>query len=137
MSDIQDVAAEDLEHARDIIRRFENGSGVEWSDVETAFETFKKVMAELEAQRALVEVSLRRPRPAPPGAHDLWQKADNYARGVTPTPYETEPAWTAHLRECRTCVEAFMCAPSGKKSYCDVGKPISDVVWKRIKDRMS
>ncbi len=93
---------------------------------------------EAAARHVLVEAFVaaqRRPRPAPPGAHDLWQMADDYARGVRPTPDETEPAWTAHLRECRTCVEAFMCAPSGKKSYCDAGKVISDGVWKRIKDR--
>lgn len=93
--------------------------------------------AEREAKRVLVEAALRRPRQAPTGAHDLWQKADNYGRGVGSTPDESEPAWTTHLRECRTCVEAFMCAPSGKKSYCDAGKVISDGVWKRAKDRMS
>lgn len=96
--------------------------------------------AELEAKRALVDAFsavVRRPRPAPTGAHDLWQRVDNYARGVTSTPDETEPAWTSHLRQCRTCAEAFMLVPSGKKPYCDVGKPISEAAWKRTMSKLS
>lgn len=39
------VIEEDLEHAVEIMDRFEDGSGIEWSNVESVFDVFRKVLA--------------------------------------------------------------------------------------------